>query len=196
MTVRRTWALRVIVASAAGCLLGIIAGLFVGTPRHRSIRSWLAVTALLAAWLAVATSWRDIAWAGQRWRTWRQLDAFETIAAPLRKEWPSQDGVTKALGPFNAYPTDTPTVVMLLTSKPWELGAAFRAIERSPDGALRFDLAGKDGDAWLEWHPAPSAPASFVGGLETQYELERSSSLGDGWFLTRYRSEDASGIAR
>ena len=64
---------------------------------------------------------------------------------------------------------------------------AISAIERSDAGGLRFELADGDAGAWLEWHPAGEAPASFVGGLQGAYELVRASDLADGWFLARYR---------
>ena len=73
---------------------------------------------------------------------------------------------------------------------------SFAAIERSPEGALRFDLAGNDDDAWLEWHPPGSAPASFTGGLDTGYSLQRATQLGGGWFLVTYGTTTGNGTYR
>jgi hypothetical protein len=81
---------------------------------------------------------------------------------------------------------------MPLTTPESRVGVApFSAIERSEAGGLRFELAGPEGGAWVEWHPAGERPASFVGGLETRYELARSADLGEGWFVARYRARGA-----
>jgi hypothetical protein len=186
---RRTATLQAIRVSAIVSFSVILTALFVGAPRHRGVRSWLALTALIAAWLTVFTAYASLAWAGQRWRVSRQVDSFEEIAAPLRDHWPGNDVMTDALGPFNAYPIGQPQMLMLLTTPPAAPpGVGFAAVERSPDGALRFDLTGNDERVWLEWHPAGSGPASFVGGLGGSYLLQRVSPLGRGWFLTLYGS--------
>jgi hypothetical protein len=185
---RRTTGLQAIRLGAVVTMAIIVVGLFFGAPRHRRMRSWLALTALVAAWLTVFTSYPSLAWAGQRWRVSRQLDEFEAIAAPLRSAWPFEDSSTEALGPFNAYPIGQPQVLLLLTTPPaapQEL--SFAAIERSPEGALRFDLVGSDGFAWLEWQPKDSQPASFVGGLGGAHTLIRATPLGRGWYLVAYR---------
>jgi hypothetical protein len=137
--------------------------------------------------LGVGTSWPDIAWAGQRYQVGRALEAFEQIAAPLRDHWPADDGATPELGAFSAYPLGMPRVLLPLTTRDAG-GLAFAAVERSTTGGLRFQLTENNEGVWLEWHPAGETPASFVGGLETDYELTRSSPLGRGWFLTRYQS--------
>jgi hypothetical protein len=187
---RRTATLQVLRVGAIVSLGVIVAALFVGAPQHRRVRSWLALTALVAAWLTVFTIHSSLAWAGQRWRAARQLDAFEAIAAPLRTHWPRKDGITDSLGAFNAYPIGKPRILMLLTSPPAAPpGMSFAAIERTGEGALRFDLIGNDNDLWLEWHPAGSLPGPFVGALMVQgsYELEQTAALGQGWYVSRYR---------
>lgn len=190
MTAGRWLALKFLLAAAAASLMGIVLGIFWGAPRHRNLRAWLALFALIAAWLWVGTSWPDIAWASQRVRVGRAIGAFEQIATPLRDRWPAEDDATPELGAFSAYPIGLPRVLLPLTAR--EAGGfGFAAVERSAAGGLRFQLIGDDEGVWLEWHPDNEAPASFVGGLETGYELLRSSSLGRGWFLTRYESRPA-----
>jgi hypothetical protein len=181
--------LRGIAAAALVSAAFIVASLFLGAPRHRSIRSWLALMALLAAWLLVLMTWPEIAWAGQRWRVSRSLDEFEAIAAPLRDHWPTDDGVSDALGAYSAYPIGHPQMLQIIAA-PQEPKLSIRvtAVERSPEGALRFELGGGETGAWLEWHPEGSRPASFAGALmfNAQYTLTRSTALGGNWHLTRY----------
>jgi hypothetical protein len=170
-----------------GSLLAIAAALFFGPHQHRRTRSWLAFTALIALWLTLVIGWRDVAWAGQRWRIGRQVAALEPVAAQLRKSWPDNDGQLPLLGPFMAYTPPDPQSLLLLKRTPLPNSkVTFTTIERSPAGGLRFEFADDETGAWLEWHPPSEAPASFTSDLETRYELVRSSPLGDGWYLTRY----------
>ena len=185
----RWLAFQVLASFATVSFLGIVLGLLVGSPQHRGLRSWLLLIALAAGWLGVATGWRDIQWTNRVWTASRRVEAFEKVAAPLRKDWPREDGSSPEFGPFSAYPIGRPRMLSLLTM-PAEFdkrGWGFSAIERSAEGGLRFSLTGEDSSAWLEWHPEGEAPASFVGGRETRYELERASPVGEGWFLVRYR---------
>ena len=177
---------------AMAAVVGIVAvggALLYGPARHRRLRSWLAFTALVAIWLGLAVAWRDVAWAGQRFRLSREAAALEPIAAALRERWPLNDGSdVPGLGPFMAYPPGRAKMLMLLHQvRPEGSSNAISAIERSEAGGLRFELADGDAGAWLEWHPPGEKPASFLGGLEGSYELVRASDLGDGWFLARYR---------
>lgn len=179
-------------AAAIACIALNLYAMFFGARRHRGIRSWLGMTAIVAGWLLVLTAWPSIAWAGMRARAGGQVEAFEAIAVRLRADWPNEDGASPELGPFSAYPVGNPRVLMPLRSRP--PGAAqFRAVERSASGGLRFELTGGELGSWLEWHPPGEAPRSFVGGLETQYELERSSAIGAGWFLAAYRTVGLAG---
>ena len=50
---------------ALGSTIGIFASLFLGSRAHRRVRSWLAFTVLVSAWLALAVSWRELAWQSQ-----------------------------------------------------------------------------------------------------------------------------------
>ncbi len=86
-----------------------------------------------------------------------------------------------------AYPVGHPSMLMLLTTPVVsQSGIAVAAVERSPDGGFCFQLTGTESGGWLEWHPPGGRPDSFVGGLVTTYNLRRSSSLGNGWFLVQY----------
>ena len=182
-------ALTVIAWLAVVCLTAVGLALIVGPRRHRRLRSWLAFTALAAIWLGLAVSWRDVAWAGQRFRLSREAASLEPLAAALRERWPERDGSdVPGLGPFMAYPPGAPRMLMLLHQvRPEGSSNAISAIERSDAGGLRFELADGDAGAWLEWHPPGEAPASFLGGLQGEYDLVRASDLGEGWFLARYR---------
>ncbi|WP_428306800.1 hypothetical protein [Lacipirellula sp.] len=182
-------ALTIIVVLAAAGVVAVGLALLFGPQRHRRLRSWLAYTALVAAWLGLAVSWRDVAWTGQRYRLGREVAAIEPIAAALRERWPKADGhEIPGLGPYMAYPPAGPRMLMLLHQvRAAGASNSISAIERSDAGGLRFELADGDAGAWLEWHPAGEQPASFTGGLQGSYELVRSSNLGDGWFLARYR---------
>jgi hypothetical protein len=186
MTQGRMEIFRWLTGAALATLAAIALGLLIGAPWNRRLRSWLAFTAIAAAWLALKTSWPELAWAGAQWRVGSTVAAFEAVAEPLRANWPAADGATDALGPFSAYPAGKPRMLMLLQQIPADRPARFTAIERSDRGGLRFELAGPEAGAWLEWHPPGEQPSVFVGGLETRYDLERSSPLGDGWFLTQY----------
>jgi hypothetical protein len=167
----------------------ILVGLFVGPRWHRTLRVWLGFLTVVAVWLALIAARHDLAWLGQELRVDRLIAEFEPVALSLRRDWPIADDVTEELGPFSAYPNGRPRILMPLL-KPSARGnhAPFSVIERSPEGALRFELVGHDAGAWLEWHPGNSRPASFVGGLETEYELLRASRLAEGWYLTRYQA--------
>jgi hypothetical protein len=189
MSSGRTLAFALIVAAAVGSFAIVFAGLFFGAVRHRRLHCWLTLMTLVAAWLNLWSTWPELAWAGAKWRVGRHVPSFELIAAPLRHRWPTEDGASKDLGAFSAYPIGQPRVLMRLTTSAPDDDTQYSAIERSNGGGLRFQLTGGEQGSWLEWHPAGEAPASFLGGLETDYALIRSSPLGRGWFLTRYQSQ-------
>jgi hypothetical protein len=181
--------LKILGALAMGSAVGIFASLFFGARTHRRVRSWLALTVLAAAWLTLTVSWRELAWRSQAFRLKSQLDGFEAVAAALRSDWPTSDGESEQLGPYMAYPQGAPRVLLLLTIPQIDqTNASFVAVERSPAGALRFQLAGNEPGAWLEWHPRGSSLQPFVGGLQTDYEIVRSAPLGSEWFLVRYHA--------
>ncbi len=183
----RLTTLVVLAPIAAASLINVFVTLLVGAARHRSLRAWLAFTLLVAGWLALITNWREVAWRGQQWRVWAHLDGFSSLAETLRTDWPEADDERTSLGAFMAYPRGEPRTLLLLTppAAP-ETGLSFSAIEREGDTALRFELAGNEEGAWLEWHAPGELPSSFVGGLVGRYELQRYASLGDGWYLARY----------
>jgi hypothetical protein len=183
---RRITGLAALRGGAIVSAVGILAGLIWGAPRQRRIAAWLAATALAAGWLAALTSTSELTWLGQRWRLAQSAPKFKSIAAELRGQWPEGDGARDSLGPFSLYSTKSASVLTPLTSKTAAGGAPLLAIERSPEGALRFQTLDQSKHAWLEWHPEGSEPASFVGGLEAYHELKRSSSLGNGWYATKY----------
>jgi hypothetical protein len=168
-------------------VLGIIFGLFIGPPAHRRLRSWLALTALIAGWLTLWTNWPEIAWLGQQHRLRAELARFEAMATTLRDDFPRQDGERPLLGPYMAYPIGRPTILLLLTpTESPHSGIHVAAIERHPDGGLCFQLSAAETGAWLEWHPPGRSPQSFTGGLLTDYRLQRYSQIAPEWHLVRY----------
>jgi hypothetical protein len=172
---------------AAVSLLVMLGGLFVGNPRFRSLRMWLAFIALAAGWLGLLSTWPEIYWRGQQRRVVHELASAETMARFLEKNWPKEDGDLAGVGPYIAYPKGAPTVMLPLR---WitfpDTPLRFSAVERSADGTIRFELAGDETGAWLEWRRDEGAPASFTGGLETVYRVGRSQQLAPHWYLVRY----------
>jgi hypothetical protein len=176
-----------IVCIVAGQSIFCVAlGLALGSGKQRRIGAWFATTALVAAWLTLFIVWPGIAWHGQQWRLSSQVERYAPVAESLRTTWPTEDGELPRLGTFMAYPQGQPRMLMLIAQSGDADAARCFSVERSPAGAIRFELAGSEAGAWLEWHPAGGQPASFTGGLEVPYELERSADLGDGWYATRY----------
>jgi hypothetical protein len=174
--------------TAIGSGIGIFGSLFFGAKTHRRLRTWLAFTMLAAAWLTLGVTWRDMAWHSQKARMRSRLGGLDSVAASLLADWPTGDREHPELGPFMAYPQGDPAMLLLLTTpKIGHAEVAISGVEKSATGVLRFQLAGSESGAWLEWHPPETNPESFRGGLMTQYQLERSAPLANGWYLTRYR---------
>lgn len=164
-------------------------------PAHRSIRQFLAITAVVAIWLSLVHHHETIAWQGKRIRFAWRLDEFEAIVEPLRTGWPDRDGELSGIGPFMAYPFGEPTTLVLLQAPRVKSRSVYvSAIERGERGVIKLELTGDDGGVWAEWHPPESRPASFVGGLAEPHELRNAASLGHGWYLVRYSNAEKSGI--
>jgi hypothetical protein len=180
----RTVLLGIVVLLVALSLVGSFLGLFFGDTEHRRLRSWLAFTMLIALWLTLLMSWREIGWQGQRLRLRMSLSEFDAIAASLRDDWPTSDGERPGLGSYMAYPQGNPRMLMILSP---DTQPPVSAIERSDDGALSFELRADPSGGWLEWHPDGSMPKGFVGGLDQQYDFDRAAPLGRGWYLVRYQ---------
>jgi hypothetical protein len=173
---------------AIGSGVGVFVCLFFGARAHRRLRMWFAFTVLAAAWLTLGVTWREMAWQSQRFRLQSRLSGLDSIAASLLVNWPAVDGEHPELGLYMAYPQGDPSMLLLLTTpKIGRAEIAISGIEKSASGGLRFQLAGSESGSWLEWYPAGTKPESFQGGLMTQYQLERSAPLADGWYLVRYR---------
>lgn len=155
--------------------------------RSRSIASLIAITTVIAVWLGISVNYQSLAWQGQRIRVAVQLRSLEAIAEPLRRNWPKEDDEIAGIGPFMAYPFGQPSTLILLQSPPVSGdGLCIAAVERSPRGAIRFELTGTEHDDWVEWHPPGSYPTSFVGGLKDPHQFVCSTKLRGGWHLVRY----------
>lgn len=174
--------------------VGVAAGLWGGWPSQRSVRSWFAFTALIAAWLAVIVGWRDLAWFAQQQRLKLQLQPFAEVAASLDADWPKVDGEREGIGSFMVYPVSRPTMLMVIAQAPRETAPPILAIEKTDDGALLFALGGGETGVWLERRSNNTQPQDFVGGVSTTYHLVKTTPLGKGWYLSRYNARDYDGV--
>jgi energy-coupling factor transporter transmembrane protein EcfT len=174
---------------AALTLLFAFVGIFVGPARFRSTRMWLLLTALVAGWLGLIMIWPEVYWRGQQHRAGRELLPAGKMVESLNAHWPSEDDELPNLGPFMAYPKGDVRVLMPLAGAHFPgTDVAFSAVERTGNDVMRFELAGGESDAWLEWRRDDSEPKDFVGGLESQYTLGKVARLAPHWFLVRYRA--------
>jgi hypothetical protein len=184
----RLIALEVLGVLVVTSAIGIATALFYGGPKHRRVRSWLSLTALVAAWLTLWATWPELLWQGQVYRLKRQCPHVQVTAQALANNWPASDGARAEIGPFLAYPQGQPETLLLLTqAKVPHTSILLSSVERSDQGALRFQLAGNELGAWLEWHPSQDEPRGFIGGLQQRFELEQFSPLGNNLFLVRYK---------
>jgi hypothetical protein len=91
------------------------------------------------------------------------------------------------VGPFLAYPKGDPTTVLPLRQITFpDTALRFAAIERTRDGAIRFELAGDEAGAWLERRAVDRPPGPFKSGLDMNYNVSRTARLAPHWFLVRY----------
>ncbi len=168
-------------------LFAAFGGLFIGGSRFRSVRTWLLFTALVAGWLGFISSWQDVYWHGQQRRVAPVLAEAEKLARYLDAHWPTEDGELEGAGPFLAYPKGAPTILLPLR---WitfpDTSLRFSAVDNSIDGTIRFELAGDETGAWLEWRRDEREPTEFTGGLETRYTIGRKQQLAPHWYLVRY----------
>lgn len=178
--------LRTLIVCAVISLAGILIGLFRGARAHRTLRSWFALTAIIAAWLCIIVDWRDLGWFAQQQRLRFQVQSFNTIASSLAANWPQDDGHRSDLGAFMAYPIGQPTMLMVIAPTIGRNVTPIISVEKTNDGAMHFELGGNEAGVWLERHPGNQQPRSFTGGLQTDYRMTKSVPLTGGWFLCRY----------
>jgi hypothetical protein len=178
-------AIAVVLCSCAAML----ASLFLGHGRFRTTGRWLIFTAIVCGWLGLIVSWPAVYWFGQQRRVEAVLPAAEALVESLRGHWPKAESESPEIGPFLAYPISAPTALLPLRNVTFpKTGLRFSAVERSGEDAMRFELAGAETGAWLEWRGRGTEPRSFVGGLDTKYELTKVARLAPDWFLVRYRA--------
>jgi hypothetical protein len=179
-------------ALAGLTLLVMFSSLFIGNSRYRTTRCWLLFMGVVCGWLGTLTAWPEIYWRGQQHRVQGNLEAAANLVETVTANWPATDGEIAGVGAFLAYPQQAPaTLLMLVDGTSPRAAFQFSAIERSMDGTLRLELAGSETGAWLEWRPDETRPRSFVGGLQTNYELCQWKQLAPGWYLVRYRASAA-----
>ena len=179
--------LRASLIAAAGSLLLMLAGFWLGGRRARGLRSWLLYTTIVSAWLGLYLTWPTLAWQGQQWRLGAQITNIDDFAAKIDAHWPPLDDQVPELGAFISYPLDTPSTLLLLRHVRFPgTDLEFSAVERTPDGALRFELTGHERGVWLEWRPDTSPPGPFQNGVETYYQVQQAGQLSPHWYLVRY----------
>ncbi|MEX1040397.1 MAG: hypothetical protein WDZ51_07195 [Pirellulaceae bacterium] len=178
-------------AGLVASMLVVWCGIFLGSRGHRSLLAWMVAMSLTAAWLAFFTGVEDLRWLGHRLRLGSYVESYEPIAELLKQDWPREDGEHQQLGPYMAYPAESPAMLLMLA--PPEMlptGTTISSVERSPAGGLRFQLSGPERGIWLEWHPEPHQPESFVGGLQDARTLDRFLEIGGDWYLARYEQSE------
>jgi hypothetical protein len=182
------------VALAAGgiaaCAWVVMLGsLFGGSVRFRALRVWFVLMGVTCGWLGLVVGWQSVYWFGQQQRMKAVVPAATELVEKLKINWPSADSALPSIGPFLAYPLNGPTALLPLSEATFpKSGARFSAVERTGDGVMRFELAGSEAGAWLEWRGDGSEPAAFVGGLSTEYVVAQVARLAPEWFLVRYRA--------
>jgi hypothetical protein len=170
--------------------VAMLASLFLGRGRLRTTRTWLIFTAIACGWLGLMVSWPAVYWSGQQRRVAAVLPAAGALVESLHDHWPKMDSYLPELGPFLAYPISTPSALLPLRSATFpKTDISFSAVERTGDGAMRFELSGDETGAWLEWRGNGTQPQSCVGGLDTKYSLTKVARLAPEWFLVRYRAD-------
>lgn len=168
------------------CIL-IFGCVFFGKPKQRTVRTWLLAVSIVAIWLGILVSWKDVAWAGKQRRIGMILAQFDPVVKDLRNQWPERDGERPVIGPFMAYPVGAPASLILLKLPQFEGTDTSCAVIEKGVGIFRFELVGAEHGDWLEWHPSGSSPANFISGLMEPYELVQSQRLTQNWHLVRYQ---------
>ncbi len=178
----------ILLAIVCGSTLFMFLGLWFGPLKSRSLRAWILAVSFVGLWIAILTSWQEIAWVGKQRRLRRVIGEFEQVAVDLQNNWPAADAERPIIGPFMAYPVHGPRTLILLTLPEFEnTKTSVSVIEGSRD-AIRFELVGAERGDWLEWHPDGSSPDSFLGGLGEPYTIQRYQKLDRHWYLVRYKS--------
>lgn len=180
----------IVAIAAVTAMITVIAmalGTMMGGRRFRTLRMWLAFTAIFAGWLTFLVAWQDVYWHGQQRRMRPVLRHAETMARFLEMSWPEDDGELTGIGPFLAYPKGKPTTIMPLkwVTIPNTL-LRFSTVERTDPNVIGFELTGDEAGAWLEWRGDDHAPEAFKSGLDTRYNVGRYTRLAPHWFLVRY----------
>jgi hypothetical protein len=181
--------LGVLVALGGATLVRMTIGLVRGSPRHRTLRRWFIFVTLLCMWITLGRFWRDLGWTGKAMRLRDEIASLQSVVDRLHGSWPKADGDDALLGAYSAYPPREPSMLLLLTAP--ELAGrqrAISAVERTPSGAICFELSGSERGDWLQWHAGNSLPSDFRGGLDVTYELVKYRHVRGPWYLVRYRS--------
>ncbi len=184
------------VGVAACAWVAMFGSLFAGRSRFRTTRMWLVFTAVTCGWLGLYVGWPTIYWFGQQQRMKAVVPAAEAMVAALQVGWPGVDSTLPDIGPFLAYPIGAPTALLPLSEAMFpNSGLRFSAVERTGDRVIRFELAGAEAGAWLEWRGDGSDPEAFVGGLDSKYAVAQAAKLRPNgfWFaieMPDWRNED------
>lgn len=185
----------IVVLACLAFLLRLLAMFHHVSINHKlvALRSLLGLTTIFAVWCSFAVNYSSVSMRAKGVRIVWNMQELESLASPLRNEWPQVDGELPSFGRFMAYPFGRPTTLLLLKPPVVSRGElSISTVERDVSGAIKFllgsETSGTDYGDWVEWHPQGSVPQTFVGGLNDPHELRSSIELGSGWFLVRYEA--------
>lgn len=145
----------------------------------------LALT-LLAADLAAITNWQRISWSGRKSRIQPAIASLQRISERLLTDWPRKDGEDAIFGPYMAYPTYDPSILVLLMPHQVAEQTYISTIDRSGTSILRFQLSDGQHSIWIELHKDGSIPEKFTSGLGAKNIVDHKIEVAGGWYLVRY----------
>lgn len=153
---------------------------------RRAIPRIVVASALMLSWISLWMLYPRFEWWAIQQRVKGVLPQFKRASDVLAKRWPRKGETVPALG---TVPEKYPNILLLSdvirgTSYPMHEGLGI-LVEKFHDGTLRFELIGAM-DCRVEKHPANGSPSSFKNSFGTRFGLEKSVSLGNGWYLAKY----------
>jgi hypothetical protein len=173
------------------CFVGVAGTIILAVHlrRHPTRRRFLTVACLLAASIAIWSSFARIEQSAIQWHAIRALPRFKSAATSLRKKWPTEAGKLSEAGDYFAYPEKRPNLLLLRRDAGYPMAEDFgRIVERSESGAIMFTLSGAV-NYRLEIHPPGSEPGSFTDSFGKVCVILEAVPLPEaGWYLVRYGS--------
>ena len=161
-----------------------IARPIVDRPRKLPI---IALIPLLVGSTVLVHQYDNILWEAAFRRVEATLPRFETVAAQLLADWPTDSGELPEFGEYFAH-TKRPGKLYLQRSDSYARTESFGAfVERLPDGGVSFSLAPHYLFV-LEYHPAGQNPKPQLHSKYWVDTLQRSKRVAGNWFFTKYSS--------